>query len=181
MYTKESVYYGQKVLDMNRYNGRVNLVETPPPELRFAIFDRIAIKNRATDYRTPLNNGLEESQLSYAFFSAGNIQILQNGLRAGVYSISNGKFSVPPQNIDQLKIIMRTIYYQYAQHSNSEPIPKQIEELNRRVLEYVVPYVYNEAIAYVKYCEDQSTIAMPLELPRQNDRDYKELEFRRFF
>lgn len=180
-YTPESVYYGQKVLDMNRYNGRVNLVETPPPELRFAIFDRIAIKNRATDYRVCMNNGLEDTPLSIAFFSAGNIQILQNGLRAGVYNISNGKFSVPPQNIDQLKIIMRTMFYQYAEHSNSESVPNQISKLNKRVLEYVVPYVYNEAISYVKYCEDQSTIAIPLDLPKQNDRDFKELEFQRFF
>jgi hypothetical protein len=166
---------------MNRYNGRVNLVETPPPEVRFSIYDRISIKNRATDYRPPINNGLEEDSLSLAFFSAGNIQILQNGLRAGVYKISNGKFSIPPQNTDQLKIIMRTMFYQYGQHSLTQPIPEQIAELNRRVLEYVVPYLYNEAIAYVKYCEDQSTLAMPLDLPRQNDRDFKELEFKRFF
>lgn len=167
---------------MRRYNGRVNLVEMPPPELRFAIYDRIAIKNRATDYRAPANNGLEESPLSFAFFSAGNIQILQNGLRAGVYNISNGKFAVPPQNIDQLKIIMRTIYYQYGRYvSATNPIPDQVAELNKRVLEYVVPYVYNEAIAYLKYCEDQSSLVVPLDLPKQNDRDYKPLEFKRFF
>lgn len=174
--------YTQSILDMQKYgNGRVNIVEQPPADIKFAMFDRIAIKNRAVDYRAPLNNGWEDTQLSDAFFSAGNIQILQNGLRAGVYNISKGEFSIPPQNIDQLKIIMRTMFYQYARFSPTTPIRDQISELNQRVLDYVVPYLYNEAIAYVKYCEDQSSLVMPLDLPKQNERDFKGLEFRRFF
>lgn len=171
----------KNIIDMKNYNnGRVNIVEQPPADIKFAMFDRIAIKNRAVDYRAPLNNGWEDTPLSYAFFSAGNIQILQNGLRAGVYNISNGEFSIPPQNIDQLKIIMRTMFYQYASFSN-EPIPKQITQINKHVLDYIVPYLYNEAIAYVKYCQDQSTLVMPLDLPKQNERDFKPLEFKQFF
>jgi hypothetical protein len=180
-YTKESVFHGQKILDMQRYNGRINLVEQPPPELNFAIFDRIAVKNRATDYRQPISNGWEDTRLSATFFSAPNIQILQNGLRAGVHTVSNGKFSIPPQNIEQLKIIMRTMYYQYAQHSTTVSIAEQIRVLNKHVLDYVVPFLYNEAVAYVKYCEDQSSLIVPLELPKQNERDFKEIEFKRFF
>jgi hypothetical protein len=145
------------------------------------MFDRIAIKNRATDYRAPINNGWEDTQLSGAFYSAGNIQILQNGMRAGVYQISKGEFSIPPQNTDQLRVIMRAMFYQYAQHSNTETIANQIRKLNKHVLDYVVPYLYNEAISYVKYCEDSSTLVMPLEHPKQNERDWKPLEFKNFF
>lgn len=173
--------YNQSILDMQKYNkGRVNIMEQPPADIKFEMFDRIAIKNRAVDYRAPMNNGWEDTPLSNAFFSAGNIQILQNGLRAGVYSLSKGQFSIPPQNIDQLKIIMRTMFYQYARFSG-EPIPDQIRDINKRVLDYVVPYLYNEAIAYVKYCEDQSSLVMPLDLPKQNERDFKPLEFKRYF
>jgi hypothetical protein len=173
--------YNQGILDMKTYNnGRVNILEQPPADIKFDMFDRIAIKNRAVDYRVPMNNGWEDTKLSYAFFSAGNIQIIQNGLRAGVYELSKGKFSITPQNIDQLKVIMRTMFYQYARFSQ-EPIPEQISQINKHVLDYVIPYLYNEAIAYVKYCEDQSTLVVPLDLPKQNERDYKPLEFKRYF
>jgi hypothetical protein len=171
-----------QILNMDTYNnGRVNTKEFPDADARFAMFDRIAVKNRATDYREPLNNNLEDTLLSTAFFSAGNIQILQNGLRAGVYRQSGNQISIPPQNIDQLKIIMKTMFSQYAEFSPAKSVAEQVAALNTHVLNYVIPYLYNEAIAYVKYCNDQSTLVMPLELPKQTDRDFKELEYKRFF
>lgn len=165
---------------MKKYNGRVNIVEQPPTDIKFAMFERIALKNRSIDYRAPLNNGWENTPLSDAFFSAGNIQIIQNGLRAGVYKLSKGEFSIPPQNIDQIKIIMRTMFYQYARFSR-DPIPEQIKELNKHILDYIIPYLYGEAVGYVKYCEDQSSLVLPLDLPKQNERDFKQLEFNQFF
>ena len=53
--------------------------------------------------------------LSDTFFSSQNIQLLQNSIRAGVYNMSNGKFTIGPQDCDTLKIIMRSIFLQYAQ------------------------------------------------------------------
>ena len=35
-------------------------------------------------------------------------------------------------------------------------------------------------MGYLKYCEDQSTLVLPLELPSQNERDFKQLEFKRW-
>jgi len=159
-------------------NGRISLMEQPPKEIQFAMFERVAKQNRAIDYRAPANNnGLEDNLLSYAFFSGGNIQILQNGLRAGVYNLSEQNFSIPPQNSDQLVIIMRTMYYQYAKF-NQDPISQQVAALNNRVLEYVVPFLYNEAVAYYKYIRDQSTLVIPLERAAGVDRDFKELDMR---
>ena len=43
------------------------------------------------------------------FFSAENIRIVQNGLKAGVYNASNGNFRIGDQNEDTLKIIIITI------------------------------------------------------------------------
>jgi hypothetical protein len=176
-YTPESIYHTQKILDLGRYNGRVNLLEQPPPELKFAMYDKIAIKNRAVDFRAPIDsNGWEDNPLSDVFFSAQNVQTVQNGLRAGVYEVSQGKFSIPPQNIDQLQIIMRSIYYQYARHSKTDSVASQVADLNKKVLDYVVPYLFNEAVAYVKYCQDQSSLVVPLDKPKQVDRDFKQLE-----
>jgi hypothetical protein len=125
---------------------------------------------------------LEDNLLSRVFFSSGNLQILQNGLRAGVYEMSvEKKLIVPPQNIDHLKIIMRSMYLQYAEHREDNSVTKQVEELNKIVLDYVIPVVYNETIGYLKYMEDQSTLVQPLEVPKLVDRDYKTLELKRWF
>ena len=38
----------QKILDMSRYNGRVNIVEPPSPDAVFKMQEKIAIKNKTT-------------------------------------------------------------------------------------------------------------------------------------
>lgn len=172
----------EKILDMERYNGRINLMDLPKDDVRFQMYEKIAIKNKATEYREPVAGILEDNLLSKVFFSSGNIQILQNGLRAGVYAMSgNRKIVVPPQNIDHLKIIMRSYYLQYAEHRNDVSITAQVEELNKMVLDYIVPLVYNEYIGYMKYIQDQSTLVQPLAAPQLVDKDYKQLEFKTFF
>ena len=91
--------------------------------------------------------------------------------------MSSNKYVVAPQNIETLKIIMRSIYLQYAEH-REEDIKGQVTRLNKLVLDYAIPNVYNEVEGYVKYCRDQSTLVTPLELPRQADREYKQLEMK---
>jgi hypothetical protein len=165
---------------MQKYNGRINLIEQPDPSAQFKMFEKIAVKNKATNYADALSgNNWEDNILASAYFSSENIQIVQNGLRAGVYEMSNNKFVISPQNIDQLKIVMRSMYLQYAKHEPTN-ISKQIEELNRLVLGYAVPYVYNESMGYMKYLEDQSMLVVPLELPKPINRDFKQLELKRF-
>lgn len=175
----EYIYNEPSILNLERYNGRVNIVEPPSPDIRFQMQERIALKNKATEYREALTGVWETNVLGQVFFSTGNMQILQNGLRAGVYKMSDNKFIIPEQNIDNLKVIMRSIYLQYAQH-NSSDITSQVSRLNNLVLDYAVPTVYNEAMGYMKYCQDQSSLVMPLDLPRNHDRDYKQLELKKW-
>jgi hypothetical protein len=91
------------------------------------------------------------------------------------------KIVISPQNIDNLKIIMRSIYLQYAEHREDISVTKQVEDLNEIVLGYVIPTVYNETIGYLKYIQDQSTLVQPLELPKLIDKDYKQLELKKWF
>ena len=72
---------------------------------------------------------------------------------------------------------MRSTYLQYAEHKPDE-ITAQAERLNKLVLDYCIPSVYNEAIGYEKYCQDQSSLAVPLELPSNHDRNFKQLEIK---
>ena len=181
-WSPEPVKNLNQILDMERYNGRMNLMDTPDKNVRFQMYEKIQTKNKSTGYRNAVEGILEDNLLSNVYFSSGNVQILQNGLRAGVYEMSgNKKIIIPPQNIDHLKIIMRSIYLQYAEHREDISITKQVEELNRLVLDYVIPTVYNETMGYLKYIEDQSTLVQPLEMPKLVDRDYKTLELKQWF
>jgi hypothetical protein len=167
------------ILNLDKYNGRVNILETPSPDAIFQMQERIAIKNSASPYGEALKGTWEDNVLAQVYFSAENIQIIQNGIRANVYQRSGGKINVPNQNIDNLKIVMRGVYIEYAEHYPKD-IKGQVERLNKLVLDYAVPNVYSEAVAYFKYIVDQSTLAVPLELPLASDRNYKSLEFRPF-
>jgi|UniRef100_A0A6C0EMN9 Family of unknown function (DUF5761) len=159
---------------LDTYNGRVNILEPPDATVQFKMMERIAIKNKATEFRNPLEGVWETNTLARVFFSAENVQILQNGLRAGVYRLSQGKYVIPPQNQDALKIIMRSTFLQYAKNA-PDHIPEQVETLNNLVWDYAIPFVYNEAVSYVRYLEDQSTLVVPLDREVRPDREYKQL------
>ena len=95
------------------------------------------------------------------------------------YSTNIPKVIIDKQNYDQLKIIMRSIFLQQAKHQDTR-IREQIEELNKHVLDYCVPYVFSELNAYLKYKRDISTLAMPMENPIHLSND-KTVELDRFF
>jgi phosphopantetheine adenylyltransferase len=174
----------QMILDMQRYNGRVNIISQPDPNVMFRMQERIALKNKATSYYTALSgNDWEDNLLARTYFSAENIQIIQNGLRAGVYKMSKtagNEIVVPPQNVEQLSVIMRSIYFQYGENLATD-IRGQIERLNKIVLDDVVPRVYNESMGYLKYLQDQSSLVVPLANPLHHDRNYKQLELKPWF
>ena len=158
-------------------NGRIDIVNKDGPNMcnLFAMYDKIPA-NQCTTLREPTLGQWEDTNLSRAFFSEQNIQILQNGIRAGVYNKSNGQYIIAPQDCDSLKIIMRSIFLQYSANQ-CDNITQQIESLNKMVLDYIVPRVYSEAQGYMQYLVDASTMYTPLANPvmaSQNDkRNYK--------
>ena len=95
-------FSSQKIIS----NGRVNIME-PSTTTLFSMYDKISLNNKSTQYRNPLQGNWEENTLSTVFFSAGNVQNLQNTIRAEVFSIFKGVFLISPQDEDKLKIIMR--------------------------------------------------------------------------
>ena len=167
-----------QILDLERYNGRVNIMQPPDMSIQFKMAEKINVDNVATDYRGAIAGIFECNVLSQAFFSAENIQILQNGMRAGVHKMSDGRYIIPNQNVANLKVIMRSIYLQYSE--NEKDVTKEIERLNKLILDYCVPSVFNEAVGYEKYRQDQSSLIVPLSMPQQSDRDFKQLELKSF-
>ena len=75
---------------------------------------------------------------------------------------------------------MRSVYLQHAANQVNN-ISKQIEQLNKIVLNYSIQQVYSEAQGYMKYINDVSTLAVPIAHPvLANDTD-RELEFKTWF
>jgi hypothetical protein len=94
-------------------NGRVDM-NGPSTKNLFAMYDKIPAHQCST-FRDPTEGLWTDTQLSDIFFSKQNIQLLQNGIRAGVYERSNGQYVIGPQDCDSLKIIMRSVFYNMLQ------------------------------------------------------------------
>lgn len=138
-------------------------VQPPDISVLFSMYDKVPAHQCIT-YRDPLSNQLENTQLSNAYFSADNIRIVQNGIRAGVHRMSNGQYLVGEQNCAPLKIIMRSVFLQNSKNLPHN-IPEQIGALNKLVVDHCVPSVYSEALGYLNYLRDASTLAVPMALP----------------
>lgn len=159
-------------------NGRLDIMG-PNTMNQFVLYDKIP-NNDCSNFNDALIGNSTESSLSIAFFSKGNIQIIQNAIRAGVYEVSNQQYVIDNQNCDTLKIIMRSIFLQSAVNQPNN-ITEQIQALNNLVVEYCVKHIYSEAQAYINYKRDVSTMYHPIDRPAQVDVDDKTLELKRWF
>tara|TARA_B100000508_G_C11435164_1_gene265616 strand:+ start:186 stop:665 length:480 start_codon:yes stop_codon:yes gene_type:complete len=142
-------------------NGRVN-IEQPNTTALFNLQDKIPIES--SDFRDALNGNIGKTDMSIAYFSKENMNIIQNGIRAGVHKLSKGSYVIAPQSEDNIKVIMRSIFL-----ANSANLPtnisEQIGELNQLVLDYCIPKVYSEAQGYLTYLHDVSNLATPMQRP----------------
>jgi len=160
-------------------NGRVNIMDEGEIK-QFELYDKIPITDKLSNYQDALTGNWTDSPLSLAFFSRENQIIIQNGIRALVYKESNGIHTIPEQNPDTLRIIMRSIF---LEHSVNLPydITNQIVELNNLVYKYAVPQIINEIESYIKYKNDVSYLPIPIARPSLANTKNKTLELKPFF
>jgi hypothetical protein len=145
-------------------NGRVSVLEPEmDTDVLFKMYDKMPVNVPAT-FRDATKGVWCENNLSKAFFSKENMQIIQNGIKAGVYRKSNEQFVISNQNTDTLHIIMRSIFLQHATNTTSN-ITDQIRQLNTLVVEDAVPRIYSSLIAHNKYLRDVNTLPQPLDHP----------------
>ena len=143
-------------------NGRVNIIG-PNNIDRFLLYEQVEPK-KTTNYANALVGNFQQNQVSKLFFSANNIDFLQSKMIEGVFNKSNGNYKIGRQDDDVLKTIMRAMYLQFSKNLDTD-IRGQISELNKHVLDYAVPQIYNEAVGYLKYKRDVSNLATPIDLP----------------
>jgi hypothetical protein len=160
-------------------NGRINILTYDKNNTMFKMKDSIPV-NSKKDFRGAMTGNWYNTALSDAYFSRENIQILQNGIRKGVYELSNKQFVICEQNEDELKIIMRSIFLQYSRNLKNN-IKEQIKNLNKLVLDYAVNQVYGETIGYMKFKYDVSTMYEPISRPVLSRTNDKQLELKKWF
>lgn len=153
-------------------------MKQPDIQELFKMYDKIPV-NQMSTIRGP-SNGWSSTQLSELFFSKENIVIIQNGIRAGVYNMSDGKYVIDNQDNEQLQIIMRGMFLEYSKNMPTN-ITEQIKILNDKVISYCSHKVYEEAKGYLTYLKDSSTLITPLEYPSMPYSRTKELELKHFF
>lgn len=120
------------------------------------------------------------TKLSDLYFSMDNINILQYGIRNRILNESNGEIFIGRQSDDELKIIMRSIYYQYGKNLDYD-IMGQIKELNEKVLDWSIPRIISNIKQYNKYIQDISNMPVPLERAElTSEKGTKSLELTSF-
>jgi hypothetical protein len=114
-----------------------------------------------------LRGNWEETPVSKAFFSRENVDRLQLLIRKGVFDRSQPKgYVIDNQSADELKIIMRAIYYQYARNLPSD-IGAQVADLNVKVVDWSVPHILSAVEHYMYYLNDISHLPVPMAHPQQ--------------
>lgn len=168
----------------NKQNGRVSLTDLPSAGGFLQNPDKGGF-----GYRTQVKNGVAESllrgnwitnDLADKFFSPENVRSLQSAIKRGVYEKSGNKWAIDDQDVDELQIVMRSLYLQYAKNLETD-IPGQIRELNALVIDWCVPRILTEVSAYNYYLQDISKMPLPLSHPvTMTSAGTRTLPFRKF-
>jgi len=171
--------YKMNIMSMEKqqYNGRINVMGGAET---LSLHFQDKIPNNSSSFHEAMNGTYYDTTLSKTFFSLENQTIIQNGIRAGVYKMSNNTYIVGYQDDDSLKTIMRSIFLQNSTNLPND-IKGQIKHLNEIVLNYSIPQVYGEAQGYIKYKEDISTLPNPIARPVMSKPNNKQLEQKPWF
>ena len=70
----QSVNSVDKILDLEKYNGRINIVENPN-KMPFEMSEKIEVDNKVSDFRDATRGIINETPLSKLFFSKDKIAL----------------------------------------------------------------------------------------------------------
>lgn len=154
--------------------GRISL-KSPDTATLFRMYDRIPV-NQSITGRELIDTVWESTPLTTAFFSPANRQILQNGIRATVYHMSNEQYVIEPVDPHALTQMMTSVYMQDARH-NPATFREDLARMNDAVIALAARHCYGEAQSYLKYRNDIATLAVPLAHPVLMNTKDKQLEW----
>ena len=157
IYIKKININRKRIMDF--LNGRVNAVS------EVANYKFVASPQSSTENNTNLiSRNMNCTDVSAIFFSDANVDLLQVGIRNKILNLSNGKYNIGKQSDIDLKIIMRSIYFQHGKNTSNN-IKAQVLDLNTRVIDWCVPEILSNIKQSDKYIMDISTLPVPLDRP----------------
>jgi hypothetical protein len=149
-------------------NGRVNLNPreaaggSPVPDSAGFSYPKQTEQNFASDM---LRGNWDHTALSDAFFTRKNVEVIQTEIKKEIYRMSGPKkWVIDDQDVDEIKMIMRAMYLQYAKN-NPFNIEGQMNELNQLVVKWSAPRIMSEIEQYNYYLNDISHLPVPLQQP----------------
>lgn len=92
------------------------------------------------------------NKLKQIFFSPENVTYIQEKM---IYEVmaTTGKYKIPYQNEQDLRMIMETIYFDKTRNIGYD-LNEQLRELNLYVVKFCVPLIINEIKVYLNYLDD---------------------------
>jgi hypothetical protein len=139
-------------------NGRITF-ETKSNYTDYQLHVNKHVKNFEHD---ALKGNLETNPVACLFFGPENVSILQTGMRNMVLNKTCGRISIGDQSVDELLIIMRSMYLNHSKNSILDVV-SQVRELNKRVLQFAVPRIIEEAKMHQAYIKRISELPTPLD------------------
>jgi hypothetical protein len=160
---------------MDFLNGRVNAIT------QVINYSLKTTPDNLTENNTNLiSRNMNCTDVSAVFFSDNNVNILQLGIRNKVLNVSNGKYNIGKQSDIDLKIIMRSIYFQHGKNTTNN-VRGQVLDLNTRVIDWCVPEILSNIQQSDKYIMDISTLPIPMDLPNlTTQKGLRTLEIMKF-
>lgn len=153
---------------LNINNGILNDVRLIPTQDIDMIPGEGAMYNNLQEYAV---KGIhEETGLSQSYFSQGNIALLQSAIRYEVHQKTEK--IVDKQSPQELSIVMRSIYLQHGNPMvSSANIASEIKKLNQMVIDYCANHIATKVTQYDGYLDKLQNLPVPMEHPRQVDRN----------
>ena len=155
-------------------SGRVNIEGGTPLFLK----EQIPLDDK-TNYFNATKYIFQPSELTNTYFSKENINNVHNDIKKKVYELSQQKYVIDDQDMDTLKVIMRSIFLQYSKFQ-FENIAQQVSHLNQMVIDSSSQTIFGEIQGYLKYKQDASSMYTLMERPVYLHND-NSLELKRFF
>lgn len=132
-------------------NGRLFIPEGSVVPPRYNLFQNQS-KNQNLNTNIISHNHVP-TELSKAYFSNENQELIQNLIIAEVAKRSNNQYKISRQNDNELQVIMSSMYYQLGQNLPTN-INEQVNYLNSYVVEECVRIIIPNVQQYLGYIRD---------------------------
>ena len=175
-------------MENNLYNGRVDILSKQVPSYGYG---NCKVGNSSDGFDIVSKN-LSHTPVSSVFFSTTNINALHEGICNTVYNKTG--ISIKKQSDIELKIIMRSIYFQSLKEGTSvmklklpftnskNDVVDQVRELNAKVIKWSSQEIESNMKQFECYQRDISSYPMPMDRSIYTDNSgTKSNEYSPFF